>query len=83
MSWALAVVFIVALGLALLWIEGAFEALGGDGCLVRHALPHYVTFPPQGDLLQQYKTNVIQDGLGDCADGDFYLAGNCDRGSKS
>lgn len=49
----------------------AFEALGGDGCLVRHTLPHYVAFPPQGDLLQRDKT----------IDGvlfHFCPAGNCD-----
>lgn len=53
MSRALTVIVLcVVLTLAPLWIVGAFEALGSDGCLVRHTLPHYVTFPPQGDLLQ-------------------------------
>lgn len=81
MSWALAVVFIVALGLGLLWIVGAFEALGGDGCLVRHTLPHYVTFPPQGDLLQQYKMVIIYKmvwGIVPVVISHIYVAGNCD-----
>lgn len=33
-------------------LGGAFKALGGDGCLMRHALPHDVTFSPQDDFLQ-------------------------------
>lgn len=59
MSRALAVVLVIALRLGLLWVGGAFEALGGDGCLVRHTLPHYVTFPPQGDLLQRHNTSLM------------------------
>lgn len=31
---------------------GPLEALGGDGCLVGHALPHDVSFPPEHHLLQ-------------------------------
>ncbi len=62
-SLALAVVFCFAL--VPFWIGGSLEALRGDGRLVRHTLPHYVAFPPQGDLLQKCSNNT-QDGLGDC-----------------
>lgn len=48
----LAVVLPAILGQRLLWMGGAFEALGGDGCLVRHTLPHNVAFSPESDLLQ-------------------------------
>lgn len=58
--WALAVFFCIALRLRLVWIVGAFKALCGRDCLVRHTLPHYVTFPPQSDLLQQYNTKDTQ-----------------------
>lgn len=60
---ALAVVLGVALGLRFLWVRGAFEALRGDGRLVRHALPHDVAFPPQGDLLQEHDTVITHDDI--------------------
>lgn len=44
----------------------ALEPLGGDGGLVRHALPHHVAFPPQcdflyGDLINWLITKIGED----------------------
>lgn len=33
----------------------ALEALGGDGCLVGHALPYDVALPPQHHFLQKWE----------------------------
>lgn len=58
-SLAVLLLLLGALGLELVCDAGALEALGGDGCLVGHALPHDVALPPQGDLLQEGGTLVI------------------------
>lgn len=54
---ALAGVLLRVLAVGPLWIGGALEALGGNGSLVRHTLPHDVAFPPQSDLLKWLTTH--------------------------